>query len=137
MQLTSGRFLFLGDHFNYRSRVVSIVTKVVVQQAIFAPIFNTYFFGMQAVLTGQSPSGVIHRIQQTVPESVLNSAKFWPMVTAVSFTFIPAQYRFMFSGLFAVIWQSYLSFLNRREEMSIRLGSNKHLNHVPTIKYET
>jgi Mpv17 / PMP22 family len=77
-------------------------------------------FGMQAVLTGEQPSGVIDRIQKAVPVSIKNSLKLWPAVTAFSFAFILPQYRFMFSGIFAVIWQGYLSFLNRKEEKSVR-----------------
>lgn len=60
--------------------------------------------------------GTIHRITATVPISIVNSLKLWPAVTAFSFWFVPAQYRFMFSGIFAVAWQCYLSFLNRKEE---------------------
>lgn len=110
------RFLFLGRNFNYSSKVASIATKVTVNQAVFTPIFNSYFFGMQAVLTGEGPMGTIHRITATVPISIVNSLKLWPAVTAFSFWFVPAQYRFMFSGIFAVAWQCYLSFLNRKEE---------------------
>jgi hypothetical protein len=77
-------------------------------------------FGMQAVLTGEQPSGVIDRIQKAVPISIKNSLKLWPAVTAFSFAFILPQYRFMFSGIFAVLWQGYLSFLNRKEEKSAR-----------------
>jgi len=109
-------FLFLGNHFNYPSRILSIATKVVVQQALFTPVFNSYFFGMQAILSGEYPSGVINRIQKAVPVSIVNSLKLWPAVTAFSFAFIMPQYRFMFSGIFAVMWQGYLSFLNRKEE---------------------
>jgi hypothetical protein len=87
-----------------------------VNQAVFTPIFNTYFFGMQALLTGEHASGIIARVQATVPVSIVNSLKLWPAVTAFSFTFIAPQYRFMFSGIFAVAWQCYLSFLNRKEE---------------------
>ena len=117
--LTRDRFLFLGNHFNYPSRILSIAAKVVIQQIVFTPVFNTYFFGMQAVFTGEPPSGVINRIVKTVPTSMWNSIKLWPAVTAVSFAFIMPQYRFMFSGVFAVIWQTYLSFLNRREEKEV------------------
>jgi Mpv17 / PMP22 family len=53
-----------------------------------------------------------------------NSLKLWPAVTAFSFAFVRAEYRFMFSGVFAVCWQSYLSFLNRREEREERVGWN-------------
>lgn len=55
---------------------------------------------------------------RAVPESVVSSAKFWPAVTALNFTVIPAHLRFAFSGLFAVVWQTYLSYLNRREEIT-------------------
>lgn len=110
------RFLFLGNHFNYASKWLSIATKVAVQQAVFTPIFNCYFFGMQAVLKGEPPSGVIQRVRETVPISIVNSAKFWPAVTAVTFYFIMPQYRLMFSGVFAVCWQAYLSVLNRTAE---------------------
>jgi protein Mpv17 len=120
----SSRFLWLGDHFNYPSKALSILVKVCVQQAVFTPIFNSYFFGMQAALTGESPSGVIERIKATVPISIVNSLKLWPAVTAFSFAFIPTEYRFMFGGVFAVAWQGYLSFLNRKEEKVERVGLN-------------
>lgn len=112
----TNRFLFLGRNFNFTSKAASIATKVAVNQAVFTPVFNTYFFGMQAVLTGEGPMGTITRIKGTVPISIVNSLKLWPAVTAFSFWVIPAQYRFMFSGIFAVAWQCYLSFLNRKEE---------------------
>ncbi|EXJ53403.1 uncharacterized protein A1O5_13337 [Cladophialophora psammophila CBS 110553] len=116
-------FLFLGSHFNYASKWVSIVVKVVIQEFFFAPIFNTYFFGMKAMLSGESPPVIIHRIVSTVPESVVSSAKFWPAVTAMNFTLVPAHLRFAFSGFFAVIWQTYLSYLNRREEKTAPQGT--------------
>ncbi|KAK6379242.1 hypothetical protein LTS17_006160 [Exophiala oligosperma] len=109
-------FLFLGRNFNFQSKIVSIATKVAVNQAVFTPIFNTYFFGMQAFLTGETIHGVITRVQATVPTSIVNSLKLWPAVTAFSFYFIAPNYRFMFSGIFAIAWQTYLSFLNRKEE---------------------
>jgi protein Mpv17 len=98
---------------------------VCVQQAVFTPIFNTYFFGMQAALTGEPFSGVIERITATVPTSIVNSLKLWPAVTAVTFAFVMPQYRFMFSGIFAVCWQAYLSFLNRREEKKPNVETEK------------
>ena len=116
-------FLFLGTHFNYGSTAVTIGIKVLIQQFFFAPIFNTYFFGMQAVMAGASPSEVISRVKGAVPESVISSAKFWPAVTALNFTVIPAHLRFACSGVFAIGWQAYLSFLNRKEERVEPMGT--------------
>lgn len=77
---------------------------------------------MQAILTNESPSGVIERVKAAVPVSMVRSLQIWPAVTAVSFAFIAPQYRFMFSGIFAVGWQAYLSALNRKEEKEERVG---------------
>ena len=110
--------MYLNDHFNYRSKVLSLATKVVVNQITFAPIFNTYFFGMQSFLSGDSLPEVWERIKRTVPTSLINSVKFWPAVTAFSFTFIEPQYRSIFAGGIAIGWQTYLSYLNRSAEVA-------------------
>jgi len=114
---TLGRFMFLNNHFNYSSKILSIATKVVVNQVIFTPLFNTYFFGMQSLLSGDSLPEVRDRIMRTVPISMVNSCKLWPAVTAFSFTFIDPQYRSIFAGVIAIGWQTYLSILNRRAEI--------------------
>lgn len=109
--------MFLGNNFNYSSKILSLTTKVTVNQIAFAPLFNTYFFGMQSLLSGDSLPDVWERIKRTVPISLVNSCKLWPAVTAFSFTFIDAQYRSIFAGVVAIGWQTYLSYLNRRAEI--------------------
>lgn len=46
----------------------------------------------------------------------MNSWKVWPIITAFSFTFIAPHSRSAFAGCFAVVWQTYLSWLNRAAE---------------------
>ena len=92
------RFMWLNRHFNYPSFVLSLATKIVVNQLVFAPTFNTYFFSMQSLLSGASVAEAWERIKNTVPRSFINSWKLWPAVTAFSFTFISPQYRFLFAG---------------------------------------
>lgn len=110
-------FMFLGNHFNYSSKILSLATKVTINQAVFTPINNTYFFGMQSFLSGDSVEQIWDRIKRTVPTSMINSLKLWPAVTAFSFTFIEAQYRSIFAGIIAIGWQTYLSYLNRKAEV--------------------
>jgi hypothetical protein len=115
--LTVGcRFVWLSHSFNYTSRFLSLATKVVVNQICFTPIFNSYFFGMQAALAGENLDAIWERIKETVPVSFVNSCKLWPAVTAFSFAFIPLEYRSLFAGFIAVGWQTYLSYLNRLAE---------------------
>ncbi|KAF2257990.1 hypothetical protein CC78DRAFT_538138 [Lojkania enalia] len=87
-----------------------------VNQLLFTPLFNTYFFGMQSFLSGSSPPEILERIQHTVPPSWINSCKIWPAVTAFSFTFVPVMYRSIFGGVIAIGWQTYLSLLNARAQ---------------------
>ena len=108
--------MYLGTVFNYPSKFLSLATKVVVNQIVFTPVFNSYFFGMQSLLSGDSISDAWERIKRTVPTSFVNSWKLWPAVTAFNFTYISPQYRALFAGVVAVGWQSYLSWLNHNEE---------------------
>ncbi|KAG5920684.1 hypothetical protein E4U42_006100 [Claviceps africana] len=110
-------FVFLSSHFNYASKVLSVATKVVVNQIFLTPTFNTYFFGAQALLSGESLEATVQRVRDTVPTSWLNSFKVWPATVAVSMAFLPFEFRSIFSGVVAVGWQTYLSYLNRQAEL--------------------
>ena len=106
--------MYLGTIFNYPSKILSLGSKVVVNQIVFTPVFTSYFFGMQSLLSGDSFTDAWERIKRTVPTSFVNSCKLWPAVTAFNFTYVLPQYRALFAGIVAVGWQSYLSLLNFR-----------------------
>ncbi|TRX98365.1 hypothetical protein FHL15_001010 [Xylaria flabelliformis] len=120
-------FSFLSRSFNYSSTFVSIGVKVVVNQLTFTPLFNCYFFGAQALLSGDTAAEAWRRVYNTVPVSWINSCKIWPAVTAFSFAFIPFEYRNIFGGVVAVGWQTYLSFLNGRAERLEALRQKEHV----------
>ncbi|KAI9040839.1 Mpv17/PMP22 family protein [Aspergillus affinis] len=107
-------FMFLHHNFNFASKFLSILTKVVVQQAVFTPVFNTYFFSVHSLLSGASLEETWERLKKALPVSITNSAKLWPAVTAFSFMYVPPQFRNIFSGVIAVGWQTYLSWLNQK-----------------------
>ena len=90
--------MYLGQSFNYSSKTLSLALKVVINQIVFAPIFNSYFFGMSSFLAGDSFGQIWERVQDTVPTSVFNSLKLWPAVTAFNFTYVQPQNRALFAG---------------------------------------
>lgn len=83
--------MFLSRNFNYSSRLLSLATKIAVNQCLFTPLFNSYFFGMQAFLAGDNLVEVWERIKRTVPTSMMNSIKVWPIITAINFTWVPIE----------------------------------------------
>ncbi|KAJ5161694.1 hypothetical protein N7492_007086 [Penicillium capsulatum] len=107
-------FMFLHNNFNYGSKALSILTKVLVQQMCFTPVFNTYFFSMHSLLAGATLDETWERVKKALPVSITNSVKLWPAVTAFSFMYVPPQFRNVFSGVIAVGWQTYLSWLNQK-----------------------
>ncbi|KAI0489776.1 hypothetical protein F4859DRAFT_166552 [Xylaria cf. heliscus] len=110
-------YRYLARSFNYpSSKVLSIAAKVVVNQVTFTPVFNVYFFGSHALLSGDTADEAWRRVCNTVPVSYINSLKFWPAVMAFTFAFVPFGYRNIFGGAVAVTWQTYLSYLNGRAE---------------------
>lgn len=130
-------FLWLGNSFNFGSKVLSLATKVAVNQMVFTPLFNSYFFGMHSLLSGASISETLTRIRNTVPTSWINSCKLWPAVTAFMFVYVPIQYRSIFGGIIAIGWQTYLSLLNQRaaakeEAETIEDQAHNRPSHVPS-----
>ncbi|KAK8149450.1 hypothetical protein G3M48_006910 [Beauveria asiatica] len=98
----SYRFMFLHGQFNFASTAASLATKVLVQQAIYTPIFNTYFFAAQSLLSGASVEDMVMRLQLVLPMSIVNGWKVWSVVALISFMYVPAQFRGAFSGCVAV-----------------------------------
>ncbi|KAK7741753.1 Dihydroorotate dehydrogenase (quinone), mitochondrial [Cytospora paraplurivora] len=109
-------YLWLNRTFVYRSRVLSIAAQIVFAQAVFTPLFNAYFFGMQALLAGDTLAGTWDRIKRTVPKTMVNSCKLWPFVNVINFSVMPVEFRGVFAGVVAMGWQTYLTWLNRQAE---------------------
>ena len=112
--------MFLHNHFNLSSKFLSILTKVCVQQSVFTPVFNTYFFSVHSLLSGSSFEETFERLKKALPVSITNSVKLWPAVTAFSFLYVPPQFRNVFAGVIAVGWQTYLSWLNQKAAREVQ-----------------
>lgn len=117
--------MFLHRRFNFTSKLASLATKVLVQQAVYTPVFITYFFTMQSLLSGASVEQTFMRLKLALPTSIVNGWKVWSGVAIVSFKYIPPQFRSVFSGCVAVAWQSYLSWTNRNVERKLE-GLERH-----------
>lgn len=130
-------FLFLSHNFNYASsRLLSLGVKILINLAVFTPLFNAYFFGAQAFLATGSLGAVVDRIVFAVPPSTLNSWKFWPWVTAFNFWCVPMHYRSVFAGTISIGWQTYLAWLNRMAELAAAKKAGAATGVVVDVKEE-
>ncbi|KAJ6109142.1 hypothetical protein N7486_001376 [Penicillium sp. IBT 16267x] len=113
-------FWFLHNNFNFSSKLLSILTKVTVQQIVFTPVFNTYFFSGHSLLAGATFEETWERLKKALPVSITNSVKLWPAVTAFSLMYVPPEFRNVFSGVIAIGWQTYLSWLNQKAAREVQ-----------------
>lgn len=75
---------------------------------------------MQSLLAGASLEDTWERLKKALPSSLINSVKLWPGITAFMFLYVDPQYRNVFSGVIAVGWQTYLSWLNQKAAREVR-----------------
>ncbi|ENH66590.1 Protein SYM1, partial [Fusarium oxysporum f. sp. cubense race 1] len=109
-------FMFLGHRFNYESAPLSTGVKALVNQAIYTPLVNVYFFGAHAFLSGENVATASKRIETGVALNIPRSILYWPLVTTLNFTYVQSQSRSIAASTAAVFWQSYMSYLNHRVE---------------------
>lgn len=117
MEEKKNRFKHLGESFNFRSKLLSISTRVLVNQIFFTPVFLASFFTLQSVFASAgtvSAGEMIDTLKKTIPTAYINSCKLWPAVTALNFWFVPLEFRALFGGAVAVGWNGYLSFLSQQ-----------------------
>ncbi|KAK5152896.1 hypothetical protein LTS14_008004 [Recurvomyces mirabilis] len=107
-------FMWLARNFNYASWPRSLATKVLLQQMVFMPLVQTYFFSMQTFLSAGGLDEARRKIVDAVPVTWVNSWKVWPLVMGFTFTYVPMQYRSLFNALVGTCWQTYLSWVNQK-----------------------
>ncbi|KAL7276782.1 hypothetical protein RUND412_000206 [Rhizina undulata] len=110
-------FIFLNENFNFRSKILAVATRVVVNQITFTPLFLTSFFGLQGAMTGLGGKEIVEKLEATLPQAFVNSCRLWPMVSAINFWLVPFEYRALLSGVIAVGWNGYLSYLNQQAQL--------------------
>jgi protein Mpv17 len=81
------------------------IGKVVLDQALFAPVVITIFCTNMAVLESKP---VDANWPKVLPLIVANWA-FWPAAQLLNFRFVPVQHQVSFVGVCMAAWSAYLS----------------------------
>ncbi|TGZ84842.1 hypothetical protein EX30DRAFT_367977 [Ascodesmis nigricans] len=95
-------------------KIVAVSLRVLASQLIFSPFFLIGFFSVQAGLEGGGWDGAVGRVKARLMGAWGDSLKFWPIVGAVNFWFIPLEFRALVGGAAGLCWGTWLSYLNSR-----------------------
>ena len=86
----------------------ALLSKVLADQALFAPLITGAYFAAEAVLRGTAP-GPADSVRQRLPSTLLVGYTIWPAANFINFRFTPLPLRAPASSLVAFFWNIYLS----------------------------
>ena len=79
-----------------------------------APTFVPLFTAMLYCLEGR-PQEIIPSLKEIYVEVMLTNYKLWIPMQLLNFGLIPVQYQVLMSNITALVWNTYLSYINRAE----------------------
>lgn len=132
-------YRFIDRKVTTTNRVQGLVTKVVLDQFVFAPFFIAAFFTGQGLFEGKSINEIKEKLSSGYTTALIGNykvriktrkkyscvfffnckklykkKKIWPAVQIANFYFTPLNYRLMVTNVVALGWNAYLSTINSR-----------------------
>eukprot|EP00892_Ulva_mutabilis_P004054 jgi/Ulvmu1/201/UM001_0205.1 len=86
----------------------SVVTKMVLDQAIWAPLNTMIFYSYLAAATG-ALAGLPMVLQTKLIPTILAGYALWPVAHIINFRFVPPQHRLLYVNLVNLVWTVWLS----------------------------
>ncbi|KAL3432783.1 hypothetical protein BDV09DRAFT_173398 [Aspergillus tetrazonus] len=94
-----------------KPNVKNIVAKIVVDQLIGGAWNTVAFIVTMGILRGQNYEVIKEEIMNNFWPYMLAGLKFWPLVSILNFTVVPASQRLLVGNLFGVVWGVYVSLM--------------------------
>ncbi|KAL4477164.1 hypothetical protein ABPG72_008898 [Tetrahymena utriculariae] len=112
------RYIFY--RFNDVSKYTRAFVKMIIDQTMFAPVFNCYFYIMINLIEYQSFQKGVQSIQDKLWETLKSGWKLWPLAQIINFSFVPIQYRVLYGNMVAMFWFTYLSYMQHKHKQQIQ-----------------
>ncbi|GLC34774.1 hypothetical protein PLESTM_000238600 [Pleodorina starrii] len=105
----------------------AVMTKMLADQVLFAPLGLLMFFAVIKCLEGR-PRDIPHTIRTSYVKSLLGGYLLWPAAGILNFALLPPEYRVFFNNCVNIIWTCFLSI------MSSGGGIDKSAEAAPTAE---
>ncbi|KAI5820571.1 hypothetical protein BZA77DRAFT_80264 [Pyronema omphalodes] len=91
---------------------VPAIKRVVMDQALFAPVGLLGFFSYMTIAEGGSPKDVKKRLGHVFFPTLKANYMLWPAVQLLNFRVMPLQFQLPFASTVGIAWGTYLSLTN-------------------------
>mmetsp|Transcript_83720 Transcript_83720/g.240636 ORF Transcript_83720/g.240636 Transcript_83720/m.240636 type:complete len:218 (+) Transcript_83720:72-725(+) len=133
----------------------SVCRKVLVNQAVLGPLNCALFLGWshcaQALIRScaaadlataasdfaTAASEAVDRIQAEVPDLATKAMCVWIPVHTITFRFVPAPYRILYTSSISVLWGGYLSYVANGDGCSAQRDTRGHIECIASVQTET
>lgn len=85
------------------------LSKMALDQALFAPSFLVVFVTAASTLQGLSLQDIKKNLDDNYVDIVLTNWKIWPATQMLNFYLVPVQHRILVVNIVALFWNSYLA----------------------------
>lgn len=97
------------DRLFPRPGVISSILKVLVDRALFSPVFLTLTLYLLSRLQGENHQVALDITNEKFLNSLFANWKIWTIPQIININLVPVQYRVLFANLVALVWNFYLS----------------------------
>jgi protein Mpv17 len=105
--------------------VREVVSKVALDQLLWAPIFTAIFLGYTSLLSGASTEETVKKIKADTFTGVRASWSVWPVAHAINFRFVPPSQRLLYINSIQIAYNMFLSILATSRPASVQVGPSK------------
>lgn len=91
------------------------IQRLLFDQIICCPIQNSVFFAVQGVIHGHTFQQTMKRLKTIGVSSTIDGYKIWPLLTGLTFKYIPPRYCEYSFSLFGMLWGVYLSYIGHKK----------------------
>ncbi|EPS95831.1 hypothetical protein FOMPIDRAFT_1131728, partial [Fomitopsis schrenkii] len=103
------------NSLKFSSRLREVACKVCLDQFVYAPTIIAVYFTSMTFMEGKSAADAQERLRTAYPPAILRSCSIFVPAQALSFSLVPAQYRFFVVTTISPFWNTYLSAMNARK----------------------
>jgi len=86
----------------------TVVTKMVLDQALWAPLNTLIFYSYLSAATG-ALAGLPVVLQTKLVPTILAGYALWPLAHIINFRFVPPQHRLLYVNIVNLVWTVWLS----------------------------
>eukprot|EP00088_Acartia_fossae_P007435 TRINITY_DN13495_c0_g1_i2.p1 TRINITY_DN13495_c0_g1~~TRINITY_DN13495_c0_g1_i2.p1 ORF type:complete len:183 (-),score=16.46 TRINITY_DN13495_c0_g1_i2:391-939(-) len=96
------------------------LTKMCMDQGLFAPCFIVIFSTSAFTLNGGQPQNLMSHLKGIYFDILISNWKLWPAAQIINFYFIPLQHRLLVMNLVALMWNTYLAWKTNQTKPTIK-----------------